>query len=170
MHHPTDRIAHTTAFVTPVVEHWLEQEIAQCVHPMKDRSDDLSHHERMLLPRSYISLQLFKGGMRNSSMGPLSPTNEIIHWGKCFDINSHACFACRWIFRAVSTDVCEVITHFTSGCSKEHVSEWWIICLQHFFLKFEGHFGTGDGPECLARQKAGAPYCKNGNHIDIVDR
>ena len=28
MHHPTDRIAHTTAFVTPVVEHWLEWEIA----------------------------------------------------------------------------------------------------------------------------------------------
>ena len=24
MHHPTDRIAHTTIFVTPVVEHWLE--------------------------------------------------------------------------------------------------------------------------------------------------
>ena len=32
MHHPTERIAHTTAFVTPVVEHWLEQEIAQWVH------------------------------------------------------------------------------------------------------------------------------------------
>ena len=29
---PTDRISHTTAFVTPVVEHWLEQEIAQWVH------------------------------------------------------------------------------------------------------------------------------------------
>ena len=56
MYHPTDRIAHTTAFVTPVVEHWLEREIAQWVHPMKDRSDDPSHHERMLLPRSYISL------------------------------------------------------------------------------------------------------------------
>ena len=27
MHHPTDRIAHTTAFVTPVMEHWLEREI-----------------------------------------------------------------------------------------------------------------------------------------------
>ena len=27
MHHPTDRIAHTTAFVTPVVEHWLEREM-----------------------------------------------------------------------------------------------------------------------------------------------
>ena len=56
MHHPTDRIAHTTAFVTPVVEHWLEREIAQWVHPMKDRSDDPSHYERTLLPRSYISL------------------------------------------------------------------------------------------------------------------
>ena len=32
----------TTAFVTPVVEHWLEREIAQWVHPMKDRSDDPS--------------------------------------------------------------------------------------------------------------------------------
>ena len=27
MHHPTDRVAHTTAFVTPAVEHWLEREI-----------------------------------------------------------------------------------------------------------------------------------------------
>ena len=26
-HHPTDRIEHTTAVVTPVVEHWLEREI-----------------------------------------------------------------------------------------------------------------------------------------------
>ena len=53
----TDRIAHTTVFVTPVVEHWLEREIAQWVHPMKDRSDDPSHHKRTLLPQSYISLQ-----------------------------------------------------------------------------------------------------------------
>ena len=57
MHHPTDRIAYTTAFVTPVVDHWLEREIAQWVHPMNDRSDDPSHHERTLLPRSYISFQ-----------------------------------------------------------------------------------------------------------------
>ena len=26
MHHPTDRITHTTAFVIPVVEHWLERQ------------------------------------------------------------------------------------------------------------------------------------------------
>ena len=38
MHHPTDMITHTTAFVTPVLERWLEQEIAQWVHPIKDRS------------------------------------------------------------------------------------------------------------------------------------
>ena len=38
----------------PVMEHWLEQEIAQWVHPMKDRSDNPSHHERTLLPQSYI--------------------------------------------------------------------------------------------------------------------
>ena len=31
MHHPIDRIAQTTAFVTSIVEHWLEQEIAQWV-------------------------------------------------------------------------------------------------------------------------------------------
>ena len=92
MHHPIDRIAHTTAFVTPVVEHWLEREIAQWVHPMKDWSDDPSHHEQTLLPRSYISLPLFLyasshrqgntyhslcytsrgalAGTKNSSMGP----------------------------------------------------------------------------------------------------
>ena len=57
MHHTTDRIAHTTAFVTPVVEYWAEREIAQWVHPMKDRPDDPSHHERTLLPRSYISIR-----------------------------------------------------------------------------------------------------------------
>ena len=26
MHYPTDRIAHTTVFVTPVVDHWLERD------------------------------------------------------------------------------------------------------------------------------------------------
>ena len=116
MHHPTDRITHTTAFVTPVAEwvhyegsirrtiapwanalttelHFASYKIwrkhlnslmlygiffhsillfflfpyylytnaraqkALWVHPMKDRSDDLSHHERTLLPRSYISLR-----------------------------------------------------------------------------------------------------------------
>ena len=29
---PQDRIAHTTAFVTPVMEHWLEREIVLTTH------------------------------------------------------------------------------------------------------------------------------------------
>ena len=32
MHHPTDRTAHTTTFVIPVVVHWLEREMAQWIH------------------------------------------------------------------------------------------------------------------------------------------
>ena len=31
MHHSPDRIVHTTAFVAPVVEHWQEREIIECV-------------------------------------------------------------------------------------------------------------------------------------------
>ena len=65
MHHPTDRIAHTTAFVTPVVEHWLEQEIAHWVHSMKDQSDNPSDHERMLME------QLLKLVATGDLVGPL---------------------------------------------------------------------------------------------------
>ena len=32
MHHPTDKIAHIIAFVTPFMEHWLEWEIAKWIH------------------------------------------------------------------------------------------------------------------------------------------
>ena len=49
------KITHTTAFITPVVEHWLEREITQWVQPTKDQSIDPSHHEQTLLPQSYIS-------------------------------------------------------------------------------------------------------------------
>ena len=75
MHHPTDRIAHTTAFVTPVVEHWLEREIAPWVHPMKDRSDDPSHHERTLLPRSYNT------AIKTALFGPNNHVDLALHGG-----------------------------------------------------------------------------------------
>ena len=58
MHHPTDRIAHTTTFVTPVVEHWLEQEIAQWVHTMKDRSDDPSERVAHVSIAGFLSRYL----------------------------------------------------------------------------------------------------------------
>ena len=60
------RITHTTAFVTPVVEHWLEREIAQWVHTMKDRSDDPLHHERTLLPLVYVLSCLWDGAYKRT--------------------------------------------------------------------------------------------------------
>ena len=70
MHHPTDRITHTTTFVTPVVEHWLEREIAQWVHhegsirgPIAPRANALTT-ELHLAPRDLDareSLTLSKG-------------------------------------------------------------------------------------------------------------
>ena len=52
MHHPTDRIAHTTAFVAPVVE----REIAQWVHPMKDQ---MKKEEKNML-------KIFKKGWKSN--------------------------------------------------------------------------------------------------------
>ena len=59
MHHPTDRIAHTTAFGTPVVEHWLEREIAQPSH-----RQDSTYHSLCFTSCGALA------GTRNSSMGP----------------------------------------------------------------------------------------------------
>ena len=75
MHHPTDRIIHTTAFVTPVVEHWLEREIPQWVRPMKNRSDDPSHHERTLLLSNIKVLKAAGviGSFDDDSFSKLSP-------------------------------------------------------------------------------------------------
>ena len=49
MHHPQNRITHTTAFITPVMEHWLEREIAQWVHHEGSIKQPITP-ERMLLP------------------------------------------------------------------------------------------------------------------------
>ena len=75
--------AYTMAFVTPVMEHWLEQEIAQWVHPMKDRSDDPSHHEQTLLSRSYISL-LPRAGRHRVPMPHKGRHIHTLHLQNCF--------------------------------------------------------------------------------------
>ena len=81
MHHPTDRITHTTAFVTPVVEHWLEREIAQWVHLMKDRSNDPSHHERTLLPaKQRITPTGIVITERQFQVGPIYYTEGMVRW------------------------------------------------------------------------------------------
>ena len=64
MHHPTDMITHTTAFVTQVVEHWVERDIAQWVHPMKDRSDDPPSWIHLpLIGHLFIRIDIFFGNM-----------------------------------------------------------------------------------------------------------
>ena len=42
MHHPTDRIIHTTAFVTPVVGHWLEREIGAIIKALIKIKDSVA--------------------------------------------------------------------------------------------------------------------------------
>ena len=79
MHHPTDRITHTTAFVTPVVEHWLGREIAQWVHPMKDRSDDSSHHERTFYLWTTTRSCIFMSTQPNSTQPIHSSIHPSIH-------------------------------------------------------------------------------------------
>ena len=54
MHHPVDGIAHTTAFDTPVVEHWLEREIDQWVNLMNDHVMSEHFHHRAM-PRSFTT-------------------------------------------------------------------------------------------------------------------
>ena len=70
MHHLTDRITHTTAFVTPVVEHQLEREIAQWV-----------------LPRSYISLRVHHEG---SIRWPIAP------WANALTMELHLALGPPW--------------------------------------------------------------------------
>ena len=55
MHHSTERITHTATFVTPVVEHWLEKEIAHCVHHEGSIQWTIESSADAL-PLSYISL------------------------------------------------------------------------------------------------------------------
>ena len=78
MHHPTDRIAHTTAFVTPVVEHsqqkkkhttaisWttLFQLAARDYLYVPSHSQDSTYHSFWYTSGGALA------GMRNSPMGP----------------------------------------------------------------------------------------------------
>ena len=50
--HPINKITHTTTHVTPAVEHWLEQEIAQLVH--HEGVIKRPTHHKLTLPQSYI--------------------------------------------------------------------------------------------------------------------
>ena len=56
MHHPTDRISHITAIVSPVVEHEMARDVSQWVHHEELIQRPIAVHKRTLCPRRYISL------------------------------------------------------------------------------------------------------------------
>ena len=59
MHHATGMIAHTTDFGTPVVEYWLEREIAQCVHHEIDPTTNGSIGRRSTMELRLVPRHLF---------------------------------------------------------------------------------------------------------------
>ena len=83
MHHSTGRIAHTTAFVTPVVEHWLEREIVQWVHyegsiqrPIAPRENSLAR-SHTLLHSSDLEFYTFQWSYRDANPVPTSPNTQV---------------------------------------------------------------------------------------------
>ena len=71
------------AFVTPVVEHWLEREIAQWVHPMKDRSNDPVKWMKGKEPQGlcYLTTQLELINLVNLSYGMPDIVGHIFFFG-----------------------------------------------------------------------------------------
>ena len=74
---------HITAFVTPVVEHWLEREIAQWVHPMNDRSAlttelHLAPNQERYTNKKYFILRV--ASLRISSL--LKTATAYVKWKK----------------------------------------------------------------------------------------
>ena len=129
MHHHTDRKAYTTAFVTPVVEHWLEWEIVQWVHPMKDRSDDPSHHER-----NALTTELH-----------LAPSTKYLQMTNNYLPNIFSCFGYQcllyvslFIVRLRLVVIWEqIVTHAVIGCQIE--PSWWT----HWAISSSSQYLTG---------------------------
>ena len=94
MHHPTDRIAHTTAFVTPVVEHWLEREMG----PLHEGSirRPIAPWENAFTTKLHLAPMFYKwcrimwvmGGDRLHwwVQGSTSNPTGIIAGGGCFEV------------------------------------------------------------------------------------
>ena len=59
IHHPTARITHTTAFVTPVVEHWLERASDRINTYSDNERGNLLPPHRLLFPISSKASSIF---------------------------------------------------------------------------------------------------------------
>ena len=79
MHHPTDRITHTTAFVTPVMEHWLEQEVAQLFHHEGSIRRPITPWANTLTTEQHLAPLIEKSSLwSDSSRFPLSGAPEAV--------------------------------------------------------------------------------------------
>ena len=118
MHQPTYRIAHTTAFVAPVVEHWLEREIAL------KRGEECLHHynegeRRLLMSRDRNLEKTFMGRCLANQLlvcsgQPLTKGEYAQRAGyskrKKRKYNSQVQHVCMYIVRTyISTCVCRYI-------------------------------------------------------------
>ena len=94
MHHPTDRIIYTTAFVIPVVERWLKREIAQWIHHEGSIRRPIAPWANVL-PRSYISLRQMFWRLYGVRYGkrPLSERGNPLP-SLLFPISSEVSFIC----------------------------------------------------------------------------
>ena len=128
MHHPTDRI-HTTAFVAPVVEHWLEWEGSVLDYPVPHNT--------------YISNIMVSNTCSNQTTGnyyrqwqsiSLFAEAKISHWLKtCVVINITKCQ--KYLYRQIKQlfmTTCP-ITHVTDGI--EDFVKYCIKCWVHFGLQ-----------------------------------
>ena len=77
MHHPTDRITHTTAFITPVVEHWLEREITMSERSTSELRTYMSNALRPFL--SFLPIS-GKGTMAMSVRNQDDAESIVVHY------------------------------------------------------------------------------------------
>ena len=91
MHHPTDRIIHTTAFVKPVVEHWLEHLLLKRVDheqlkvtskPVRGFAHGMMGHRidpSWWFPLNYFSFQPVTHDWYNKLHGMCYPICGMVH-------------------------------------------------------------------------------------------
>ena len=104
MHQSTDRITHTTAFVTPVVKHWLEREITR---ERKERNVLFND----ALNTFYLLLYGVKQMVKNhseSARGNLLPSLPGLH----FPISNKGSFICTDKIAYTTDIVTPVLEHW----------------------------------------------------------
>ena len=83
MHHATNEVVHTTTFVIPVVEHWLEQKIALRVHHEESKKKEDKHYFHLTTHSTHFASDIVKEYSDNEGGNSL-----------LFSINGKGSFIC----------------------------------------------------------------------------